>query len=172
MSILHKRSLTPGSTPTTASLEAGQLAINVPDGKLFLRKSGSGADEVVSAITTNASNSGSVSLTGSFSLSGSGTVFSTVGDSIEMDADTLEMSGSFLVSGSSRFIGNTTVTGSLNVTGSVAVVGLSAGTGSGDVLMYNTASGQFFYTASSAIGGGGGDATSDNFQQIFLLMGG
>ena len=172
MSILHKRSLTTGSVPTTSSLEAGQLAINVPDGRLFLRKSGSGVDQVVSAITTNASNSGSVSLTGSLSISGSGTVFSTVGDSIEMDADTLEMTGSFLVSGSSRFIGNTTVTGSLNVTGSVAVVGLSAGTGSGDVLMYNTASGQFFYTASSAIGGGGGDATSDNFQQIFLLMGG
>jgi len=166
MSILHKRSLTPGSTPTTASLEAGQLAINVPDGKLFLRKSGSGADEVVSAITTNASNSGSVSLTGSFSISGSGTVFSTVGDSIEMDADTLEMSGSFLVSGSSTFVGGIVVTGSLTATS------LTDGSGSSHVVMYNTSSGEFFFTASSAIGGGGGDATSDNFQQIFLLMGG
>jgi hypothetical protein len=39
--ILHKRSLTPGSVPTTASLETGELAINVNDGKLFLRQSGS-----------------------------------------------------------------------------------------------------------------------------------
>ena len=51
-----------------------------------------------------------------------------------------------------------------------AVNGLSAGTGSGDVIMYNTASGQFFFTGSSAIGGG--NASNDNFQQIFLLMGG
>jgi hypothetical protein len=63
-----------------------------------------------------------------------------------------------------------TVTGSLNVTGSVAVVGLSAGTGSSHVIMYSTASGQFFFTGSSAIGGG--NASNDNFQQIFLLMGG
>jgi hypothetical protein len=62
-------------------------------------------------------------------------------------------------------------TQTVTITGSVAVTGLSAGTGSGDVLMYNTASGQFFFTGSSAIGGGG-NATSDNFQQIFLLMGG
>jgi hypothetical protein len=39
--ILHKRSLTPGSVPTTSSLETGELAINVYDGKLFLRQSGS-----------------------------------------------------------------------------------------------------------------------------------
>jgi hypothetical protein len=63
-------------------------------------------------------------------------------------------------------LNNSTVSGSLSVTN------LSQGTGSGDVVMYNTASGQLFFTASSAIGGGGGDATSDNFQQIFLLMGG
>jgi hypothetical protein len=62
-------------------------------------------------------------------------------------------------------LNNSTVSGSLSVTN------LSQGTGSGDVLMYNTSSGQFFYTASSAIGGGG-NASNDNFQQIFLLMGG
>ena len=39
--ILHKRSLTPGSVPTTSSLEIGELAINVNDGKLFLHQSGS-----------------------------------------------------------------------------------------------------------------------------------
>jgi hypothetical protein len=61
-------------------------------------------------------------------------------------------------------------TQTISITGSVAVTGLSAGTGSSHVIMYNTASGQFFFTGSSAIGGG--NASNDNFQQIFLLMGG
>jgi hypothetical protein len=55
------------------------------------------------------------------------------------------------------------------ISGSLTVNGVTDGTGSGHVIMYNTSSGQFFYTASSAIGGG---ASNDNFQQIFLLMGG
>ena len=172
MPILHKRSLTSGSIPTTASLAVGQLAINVPDGRIFLRKSGS-TDTIESAITTNAPNSGSVSLTGSLSISGSsGTVFSLTGDVIEIDSDSAEITGSFIVSGSTRLIGPVSVTGSLSITGSLSAVGLTAGTGSGDVIMYNTASGQFFFTASSAIGGGGGNASNDNFQQLFLLMGG
>jgi len=58
------------------------------------------------------------------------------------------------------------------VTGSLVATGLTDGSGSNHVVMYNTASGQFFFTASSAIGGGGGNASNDNFQQIFLLMGG
>lgn len=62
------------------------------------------------------------------------------------------------------------ISGSTVITGSLAVSGLSAGIGSGDVIMYNTSSGQFFFTGSSAIGGG--NASNDNFQQIFLLMGG
>lgn len=57
------------------------------------------------------------------------------------------------------------------ISGSLSVTNLTAGTGSSDVIMYNTSSGQFFFTASSAIGGGG-NASNDNFQQIFLLMGG
>jgi len=59
------------------------------------------------------------------------------------------------------------------ITGSLVATGLTDGSGSNHVVMYNTASGQFFFTASSAIGGGGGgNASNDNFQQIFLLMGG
>lgn len=59
------------------------------------------------------------------------------------------------------------------ITGSLVATGLTDGSGSNHVVMYNTASGQFFYTASAAIGGGGGgNASNDNFQQIFLLMGG
>ena len=65
---------------------------------------------------------------------------------------------------------DSTVTGSLTISGSIFNSTLPDSTGSGHVLMYNTSSGQFSYTASSAIGGG--NASNDNFQQLFLLMGG
>ena len=45
--ILHKRNLSTGNNPTTASLEPGELAINVADGKLFLRQSGSVANKII-----------------------------------------------------------------------------------------------------------------------------
>jgi hypothetical protein len=64
--ILHKRSLTPGSVPTTASLETGELAINVNDGKLFLRQSGS-VDQIV-----NIGESASFASTASFAAGGNG----------------------------------------------------------------------------------------------------
>ena len=67
--ILHKRSLTSGSLPTTASLKVGELAINVPDGKLFLRSSGSNSDEVRSALIIGSENEGDVSLIGQISAS-------------------------------------------------------------------------------------------------------
>jgi hypothetical protein len=79
--ILHKRSLTSGSIPTTSSLEIGELAINVNDGKLFLRQSGS-LDQIITvgesasfAITAsyveNAISS-SYALTASFAMNGGG----------------------------------------------------------------------------------------------------
>jgi len=63
--ILLKRSLTSGSTPTTASLSVGELAVNVPDGKLFLRQSGSVTDTIRSLLTLDAQASGNILLTGS-----------------------------------------------------------------------------------------------------------
>ena len=129
MPIQLKRSLTSGSLPTTASLVQGELALNVPDGRIFLRKSGSGSDTIQSAITTGAQNSGSVALTGSlsiFSATGSvldvsGDVVSIDGDIIEIAADTMEFTGSFVNSGSLRVIGNSVMSGSLTVSGSVNV---------------------------------------------------
>ena len=71
--ILHKRSLVSGSIPTTASIDAGELAINVHDGKLFLRQSGSSIDQIINvgesaSFATNAS----YALTASFALNGGG----------------------------------------------------------------------------------------------------
>jgi len=129
MPIQLKRSLTSGSLPTTASLVSGELALNVPDGRIFLRKSGSGSDTIQSAITTGAQNSGSVALTGSlsiFSATGSvldvsGDVLSIDGDIIEIAADTMEFTGSFVNSGSLRVVGPSIFSGSISVSGSVNV---------------------------------------------------
>jgi hypothetical protein len=129
MSILQKRSLVAGTLPTTASLLVGELGINVPDGRIFLRKSGS-TDTIQSAITTGAQNSGSVSLTGSLSifsptgsvLDVSGDVVTIDGDIVEIAADTMEFTGSFITSGSVRVVGNTVMSGSLTVSGSVSVL--------------------------------------------------
>ena len=69
--IIHLRSLTTGSIPTTISLGTGMFAINVPDGKIFLRKSGSVSDTIESVFVSNSDNSGSFRLTGSLNISGS-----------------------------------------------------------------------------------------------------
>ena len=61
-----KRSTTPGSVPTTSSLETGELAINVYDGKVFLRKSGS-VDVVQELVSNN--YSGSVNIQGAVTAS-------------------------------------------------------------------------------------------------------
>lgn len=122
--ILLKRSLTSGSLPTTASLINGELAMNVPDGRIFLRKSGSGTDTIESAITTGAKNSGSVQLTGSMSVSGSGDIFTAQGDNIYFTGNTMEFSGDvFEITGSLTVVGATKITGSLGVTGSINVSG-------------------------------------------------
>ena len=137
MAILQKRSLTSGSIPTTSSLAIGEIAMNVPDGRIYLRKSGSGSDTIQSAITTGAQNSGSVSLTGSLSLySTSGNVFDAVGDQ-------MEFTGSFVTSGSLKVVGSVLVTGSLSVTGSTVEF-------SGDVMEFT---GSFRVTGSFCVSG-------------------
>ena len=80
--IILRRSLTPGNNPTTGSLGIAQIAVNVPDGKAFLRRSGSQGDRINEILTTNTSNSGSFHLSGSIfmwqSASTSGTnIFGT-----------------------------------------------------------------------------------------------
>ena len=69
--IIHLRSLATGSIPTTISLGVGMFAINVPDGKIFLRKSGSVSDTIETVFVSNSDNSGSFRLTGSLNISGS-----------------------------------------------------------------------------------------------------
>jgi len=66
-----KRSTTAGSVPSTSDLSVGEIAINVYDGKVFLRRSGS-VDDVREVLTNE--------YTGSVNITGSVTATEFVGD--------------------------------------------------------------------------------------------
>jgi hypothetical protein len=65
--ILQRRSAIQGKTPTTSSLQVGEIAINTYDGKAFIHKSGS-TQSIESIVITNSITTGSITLTqtGSF----------------------------------------------------------------------------------------------------------
>ena len=71
MAILHKRNIVAGTMPATSSLAVGELAINVADGKVFTRRSGSAGDITVSLLSSYVSNTGSYTITGSLNTTGS-----------------------------------------------------------------------------------------------------
>lgn len=71
MPILHKRNTTANTVPTTASLSVGELGINVADGKLFGRRSGSAGDYIVSYLASDVTNTGSYTVSGRSIISGS-----------------------------------------------------------------------------------------------------
>ena len=67
-----KRSTTASSKPTTSDLSIGELAINVNDGKVFLRKSGSAVGDNIKEFVTldhQGTLSGSLNITGSITES-------------------------------------------------------------------------------------------------------
>jgi hypothetical protein len=71
-----KRSLVGGSKPTTSDLAIGELAMNVTDGKVFLRKSGSAGDNIKEIVTLDHGGT----LSGSLNITGSITASAFVGD--------------------------------------------------------------------------------------------
>jgi hypothetical protein len=75
-----KRSTSSGTKPTTSDLQTGEIAINVYDGKAFVRKSGS-ADEVVEFVSTNTETA----ISGDVNLSGSVTASYFVGDGSRLE---------------------------------------------------------------------------------------
>ena len=79
-----KRSTTAGSVPTTSDLVAGEIAINVHDGKVFLRRSGSAGDDIREVVTNE--------YTGSVSVSGSITATSFIGDGSQLTNITVDQS--------------------------------------------------------------------------------
>lgn len=65
--ILQRRSAIQGKTPTTSSLQVGEIAINTYDGKAYIHKSGS-AQSIESIVITNSTTTGSITLTGTGSF--------------------------------------------------------------------------------------------------------
>jgi len=78
-----KRSTTPGSAPTTSDLSIGEIAINVYDGKVFLRRSGS-VDDIREVVTNEYS--------GAVAISGSITATSFIGDGSGLTNITVDQS--------------------------------------------------------------------------------
>ena len=78
-----KRSTTPGSVPTTSDLSIAELAINVSDGKVFLRKSGSAVGDVVQELVSN-------NYEGDIDVSGSVTASYFVGDGSQLTNITVD----------------------------------------------------------------------------------
>lgn len=71
--IKFKRSTTAGTVPAGSSLEYGEIAMNVSDGKVFFKK---GDDTIQTIVTTNTNNA----ITGSINLTGAVTASAFVGD--------------------------------------------------------------------------------------------
>ena len=141
--ILHKRSLTSGSVPTISTLSVGEIAINVPDGKMFIHKSGSAGESIESPIVSNSTtNIGLIVLSGSLVISSSGTavnsgsIFDISAENALFDFEILEFTGSAYITGSLK-VNSLSATGSLFGTASYATQALSAsyapGGGSGTV---------------------------------------
>ena len=87
--VLHIRSLTPGVSPSTASLEIGQIGINVPDGLMYIRQSGSAAVDVVNPLlSANVKNTGNFILSGSSSITGSVKILGDITASLYGNAST------------------------------------------------------------------------------------
>lgn len=78
-----KRSTTPGSVPTTSDLSIAELAINVSDGKVFLRKSGSLVGDSIQEVVTN-------DYAGDIDVSGSVTASYFVGDGSRLENITVD----------------------------------------------------------------------------------
>lgn len=109
--ILIKRNLTAGAVPTTASLVPGEIAVNVADGKLFTRQSGSAANTIV---TFNPFDS--------FIATGSVTA------SLDVSTNT------FLITSASRNIFSINNTGGVTVSGSAQTLFLIKNTSNNNIL--------------------------------------
>jgi hypothetical protein len=66
--IKFKRSTTSGAVPGTGSLEYGEIAMNVTDGKVFFKKGNDTIQELV-ATNTNTPITGSINITGALTAS-------------------------------------------------------------------------------------------------------
>jgi hypothetical protein len=145
-SIILKRSATPGKVPNTSTLNVGEIAINTYDGKVFLNRSGS-SNSIEEIVTTNATNTGSITLTqtGSF-----GELVVTQDTNLRRDLyvvrdiitnGNIDVSGS--ITGSSLIIENNgNINGNLTVLGEINARQFNIGVISSSIL-YTSGSNKF-----------------------------
>ena len=89
-----RRSAVSGKKPLNSQIELGELSVNTTDGKLFFAKSGSNGPSVEEIITTNTVNTGSVEVSGSFTVTGSITATEFTGSALGLTNVPLALSGS------------------------------------------------------------------------------
>ena len=146
--ILIKRNLTSGVVPTTASLNLGELAVNVADGKLFMRQSGSIGDIVTTfnpfnnfiatntvtasvstttntfLITSASKNIFSIDNTGGVSVSGSAQTLFLVKNAINNNIFAVSQSGVVIIATQSAELTSAAPNGGMYFTSSSFFVGL------------------------------------------------
>lgn len=146
--ILIKRNLTSGVVPTTASLVPGELAINVADGKLFTRQSGSAVNTIVTfnpfdsfiasgsvtasvnissatfLITSASRNIFSIDNTGGVTISGSAQTMFLVKNSLNNNILSVSQSGVVIIATQSLDPAGTAPNGALYFTSASFFVGL------------------------------------------------
>lgn len=133
--LILRRSAVSGNKPTVAKLALGELAINTYDGKIFIHKSGSAGDSIEEVIITNAENTGSLFISGSYHT----------------------------LIGNLNVTGDTVITGSLNVTQGItsslqgtSSYSLNSSYAISSSYSGNSTSASYSLTASYALNGGGG----------------
>jgi hypothetical protein len=108
-----KRSALSGKVPGTGSLNLGELALNTYDGKIFFRRSGS-TDTVQEVITTNVTNTGSITITGALTAESIRTNLTASFGSLKVN-DTLTINhGEAIISGSALVTSDLTILGAVN----------------------------------------------------------
>ena len=146
--ILIKRNLTAGAVPTTASLALGELAVNVADGKLFMRRSGSVGDVVTTfnpfnnfiasgpvtasvdvstntfLITSASRNIFSINNTGGVTISGSAQTLFLVKNTVNNNILSVSQSGIVIVATQSVDLTGTAPNGGIYFTSGSFFVGL------------------------------------------------
>lgn len=108
-----KRSALSGKVPGTGSLNLGELALNTYDGKIFFRRSGS-TDTVQEVVTTNVTNTGSITITGALTAESIRTTLTASFGSLKVN-DTLTINhGETIISGSALVTNDLTILGAVN----------------------------------------------------------
>lgn len=148
-----KRSALSGKVPGTGSLNLGELALNTYDGKIFFRRSGS-TDTVQEVITTNVTNTGSITITGALTAESIRTNLTASFGSLKVN-DTLTVNhGVSVISGSLGITSDLTVLGSVNARQfNISIISSSVLFESGSSKFGNTSDDIHSFTGSVQISG-------------------